>query len=123
MRGEREHGESRVASNLWRYALNTVGIIFRSYRDYKPMQFFGAIAAVMFAVAALLGGFLGIHYLSTGSFSPHKWAGFSAAATAIFGLMMLFMGVLGDMLARHRVYLEELLYRQRDRNTRGESGD
>ncbi len=123
VRGEREHGESRVANNLWRYALNTSGIIFRSYRDYKPMHFFGAIAALAFLFAAGLGGFLLVHYLSTGSFSPHKWAGFSSAAAAIFGLLLLFMGVLGDMLNRHRVYLEELLYRQRDQHGRGDSGD
>jgi len=123
VRGEREHGDSRVAKNLWRYALNTSGIIFRSYRDYRPMAFFGAIAALAFGLSAVLGGFLMIHYLSTGSFSPHKWAGFGSAASAIFGLLLLFMGVLGDMLNRHRVYLEELLYRQRDRHGRGDSGD
>jgi glycosyltransferase involved in cell wall biosynthesis len=123
VRGEREHGESRVANNLWRYALNTSGIIFRSYRDYKPMLFFGAIAALAFLLATGLGGFLLIHYLATGSFSPHKWAGFGSASVAIFGLLLLFMGVLGDMLNRHRVYLEELLYRQRDRRTRGGPGD
>ncbi|MFP8879924.1 MAG: glycosyltransferase family 2 protein [Myxococcota bacterium] len=123
VRGEREHGDSRVAKNLWRYALNTSGIIFRSYRDYKPMLFFGASAALALLLAAGLGGFLMIHYLSTGSFSPHKWAGFGSAAAAIIGLLLLFMGVLGDMLNRHRVYLEELLYRQRDRHTRGGSGD
>jgi len=123
VRGEREHGESRVARSLVRYALKTSGIIFRSYRDYKPMLFFGAIAALAFALAAGLGGFLFIHYLWTGSFSPHKWAGFGSAAAAIFGLMLLFMGVLGDMLNRHRVYLEELLYRQRDHHTQGRSSD
>jgi glycosyltransferase involved in cell wall biosynthesis len=123
VRGEREHGESRVAGNLWRYALRTSGIIFRSYRDYKPMAFFGAIALGAFAVAAGLGGFLLVHYLSSGSFSPHKWAGFSAAAVATFGLLLFFMGVLGDMLNRHRVYLEELLYRERDRQRRGASDD
>jgi glycosyltransferase involved in cell wall biosynthesis len=123
IRGEREHGESRVAKNLWRYALNTSGIIFRSYRDYKPMLFFGAIAALAFLLAGGLGGSLTIPYLASGSFSPHKWAGFGSAAAAIFGLLLLFMGVLGDMLNRHRIYLEELLYRQRDRHTRGGSGD
>jgi len=122
VRGEREHGESRVAGNLWRYALRTSGIIFRSYRDYKPMLFFGAIAGLAFVVAGALGGFLAFHYLSTGSFSPHKWAGFSGAALAVFGLVVLLFGVLGDMLNRHRVYLEELLYRERDRHTRGDPG-
>ena len=29
---------------------------------------------------------------------------------------MVFMGMIGDMLNRHRVYLEELLYEQRRRS-------
>jgi hypothetical protein len=60
-----------------------------------------------------LGGFLLWHYLESGQFSPHKWAGFGALGLAGLALLMLHMGVIGDMLARHRVYLEELLSRQR----------
>jgi hypothetical protein len=29
---------------------------------------------------------------------------------------MVFMGLIGDMLNRHRIYLEELLYRERIRS-------
>jgi hypothetical protein len=47
VRGEREFGESRVASSLWRYALRSSGIILRCYRDYFPMRFFGGLAAVL----------------------------------------------------------------------------
>jgi glycosyltransferase involved in cell wall biosynthesis len=117
VRGEREHGKSRVASNLWLYGVRTIGIIFRCYRDYKPMLFFGSIAAIAFLITLSLGGFLLFHYFSTGGFSPHKWAGFMAAITAALGTILIFMGILGDMLNRHRIYLEELLYRERDRST------
>ncbi len=113
VRGVRQHGKSRVAGSICRYALNTSRIIFRCYRDYQPMRFFGGAAATLVAPAVLLGGFLGIHYLRTGSFSPHKWAGFASASLLILSLMMLHMGMIGDMLNRHRVYLEELLYRDR----------
>jgi glycosyltransferase involved in cell wall biosynthesis len=120
VRGEREHGRSRVAGNLWRYAFNTSGIIFRCFRDYRPMLFFGSVALAL-AVAGLgLLTFLGIHYLFTGSFSPHKWAGFSGTASLTLALLVFFMGLIGDMLNRHRIYLEELLYRDRERTARGE---
>jgi glycosyltransferase involved in cell wall biosynthesis len=118
VRAEREHGASRVADNLWRYGLNTAGIIFRCYRDYRPLRFFGALGAAFLIPAAALGAFLLLHYLGTGSFSPHKWAGFAGAALAGFGVLMLFMGLIGDMLTRHRVYLEELLYHRRSETTR-----
>jgi hypothetical protein len=117
VRGVREHGESRVASNLWLYGLRTSGIIFRCYRDYKPMLFFGSIAAATFLLALSLGGFLLFHYVTTGAFSPHKWAGFAAVTSAALGTILLVIGIIGDMLNRHRIYLEELLYRARDRST------
>jgi glycosyltransferase involved in cell wall biosynthesis len=113
VRGEREFGQSRVAGNLWTYALKTSGIIFRCYRDYHPLRFFGAFALVMMAVAFALGGFLTVHYLTTGSFTPHKWAGFTSGALFILALLVLMMGIIGDMLNRHRIYLEELLYHRR----------
>jgi glycosyltransferase involved in cell wall biosynthesis len=120
VRGEREFGQSRVAGNLWRYALNTSGIIFRCYRDYRPMLFFGSVAGALAVLGLSLLAFLGVHYLGTGTFSPHKWAGFSGAAVLTLGLFVFLMGLIGDMLNRHRIYLEELLYRERERTTRGE---
>jgi hypothetical protein len=93
--------------------LKTSGIIFRCYRDYHPLRFFGAIALVMMTAAFALGGFLMLHYLSNGSFTPHKWAGFTSGALLILALLVLLMGIIGDMLNRHRIYLEELLYHRR----------
>ncbi len=113
VRGQREVGDSRVANSLWRYAFKTVQIIFRSYRDYHPLRFFGGIAVPMLVVATALGTFFFVHYLWTGHFSPHLWAGFAAGALLGMALIMLHMGMIGDMLNRHRIYLEELLYRQR----------
>ena len=119
VRGEREHGRSRVAGSLLRYALNTSGILFRCYRDYRPMQFFGSIALVLGGGAVVLLIFLLAHYLGTGSFSPHKWAGFSGGALLALALTLFCVGLIGDMLNRHRIYLEELLYRLRERGRSG----
>ena len=113
VRGRRQFGQSRVAGSLWRYAINSSRIIFRCYRDYRPMRFFGGMFAVLVIPAVGLSVFLLVHYLRTGAFSPHKWAGFVAAGLGILGLMAIHMGLIGDMLNRHRVYLEELLYHDR----------
>lgn len=121
VRGEREFGKSRVASNLWQYATKTSGIIFRCYRDYRPLRFFGGVALGLIVPAMLLEAFFVIHYMATGAFSPHKWAGFTGAALFVLGLMMFYMGMLGDMLDRHRMYLEEMLYHTRSKN-KDESG-
>jgi glycosyltransferase involved in cell wall biosynthesis len=113
VRGQREFGKSRVANNLFKYAVNTSRIIFRAYRDYKPMRFFGKIALWLIVPALLLATFFLGHYLKTGSFRPHLWAGFTSGGLLGLGLLSLHMGLMGDMMNRHRVYLEELLFLQR----------
>lgn len=113
VRGQREHGESRVASSILRYGFHTSRIIFKAYRDYRPLQFFGAMALSLIVPGLLLGGFQLSVYLDRGTFSPHKWAGFTSITCFILALILVHMGVLGDMLSRHRMYLEELLSRSR----------
>jgi glycosyltransferase involved in cell wall biosynthesis len=116
VRGEREHGESRVARSVLRYGIRTTAIILRCYRDYRPMALFGTMAAAVGGVGLLLTGFLLIHYLSSGQLSPHKWAGFGGGAFLAVSLLLFFVGLIGDMLNRHRIYLEELLYESRRRS-------
>ncbi|MFA6133633.1 MAG: glycosyltransferase family 2 protein [Phycisphaerae bacterium] len=122
VQGQRTHGKSRVAGNLWRYAINTSTIILRAYRDYCPMRFFGKLALAAILPAIALEIFLLVHYLLTGALSPHKWAGFTGAVLFALGLLSLHMGIIGDMLNRHRIYLEEVLYFQRKNNKVKASG-
>ena len=120
VRGVREFGNSRVANSLIRYAVNSSRIIWRAYRDYRPLRFFGWLAVFLLVPAMVLFAFLMVHYLSTGRFSPHKWAGFTAAALGVFSIMMFYAGMIGDMLVRHRIYLEELLYLTREQTAKKE---
>ena len=113
VRGTREFGESRVASNLLRYAMQTSKIIFRCYRDYRPMRFFGTIATALICIGVVFWGFLGGHYLLAHRFSPHIWSGFVGAVLVGFGLLALITGLLADMLDRIRMGTEELLREQR----------
>lgn len=113
VRGVREFGESRVAGSIFKYASKTSRIIFRCYRDYHPMRFFGTLGAALLVLSLMFGGFLVAHYLVNHQLSPHKWAGFVSCGFAFLSVFMFFAGMIGDMLNRHRVYLEELLYRQR----------
>jgi glycosyltransferase involved in cell wall biosynthesis len=121
--GTRKHGRSRVARSLWRYAWQSSKIILRSYRDYHPLRFFGASAAVLLSAAAALALFLGQHYLATGSLSPHKWAGFAAGFLVFLALLLLVAGMIGDQLNRQRIYLEELLYRVRSGGAQPAGGE
>lgn len=114
VRGQREFGQSRVAGSLLRYGLRTAAIIVRSYRDYWPLHFFGVLALALLACATALGALFLVNYVQTGSFRPHTWAGAAAGACVGLAALMLHLGLIGDMLNRHRIYLEELLFRQRE---------
>jgi len=109
----REFGKSRIASNLWKYAANTIRIILRAYRDYKPLRFFGYISLPFSVVGLSLEIFLLVHYMIAGQFSPHKWAGFSGITLIILGLIFFILGLVADMLDRIRINQEELLYLRR----------
>lgn len=113
IRGEREFGKSRVASNLFRYGKNVLKIVFRFYRDFYPAKFFGAIAAVFLLLGLPLLGFSAFHYFMSGRFSPHIWAIFTGAGCTAGGIASFMMGILGDMLHRQRMYLEEVQYMAR----------
>ncbi|MEM1227817.1 MAG: glycosyltransferase [Planctomycetota bacterium] len=115
VRGEREHGQSRVASNLWRYGFRSLTIILRALRDWKPLLFFGSIAFGFLILGVLLVGFVGCWWLSYGRTSP--WTslltlgGINAAMGIGFGVLAL----VADQIGRSRRIQEELLYLERQR--------
>jgi glycosyltransferase involved in cell wall biosynthesis len=111
VRGVREFGTSRIASSIPRYAVQSLKIMLRAFISYRPFRFFASIALVSFSVGFSLLGFLAVHYLNTGAFSPHIWAGFVGGSFCFFGFTTLVTGLVGDMLVRMRMNQEEMLYR------------
>jgi glycosyltransferase involved in cell wall biosynthesis len=109
VRGIREFGKSRIASNLFKYAYNTMKIIVRVVRDHRAMRVFG-LAALLFAVLGLaLGGFFVGYFLLTGGFGPHKWAAFSGGFSLTIAMLLFIIGFVTDMLSRIRKNQEEIL--------------
>ena len=110
IQGVRSFGKSRVASNLWRYALKTMSIILRTYRDYWPFLFFGRLSIILFVPGVLLVSFLVLHRLVSGSFFPHIWSGFIGGGLIALSGLVLFAGIVAEMLKRIRLNQERLLY-------------
>ncbi len=110
VRGVREFGQSRVASNLWNYAWRTLAIIFGFIRDYSPGLLFNNLTLLLAVLSAGFGSFFFWHRWSTGAFSPHIWAGFVSAY--LFGLAILVFGLgqIALMVARLRSVQEQQLY-------------
>lgn len=102
--------ESRVASSIWRYAVNTAKIIFRTYRDYFPLRFFTWVAA-FFAIPGIFFGVLFFwNYFVTGKFSGYLFAGFSSGFLFLMAMIFLVLGLVTDMLDRIRINQERIIY-------------
>ncbi|HVY44486.1 MAG TPA: glycosyltransferase family 2 protein [Minicystis sp.] len=110
VRGEREYGKSRVASNLFRYAYRTSGIIFACIRDYRPAAVFNPAAFVLFLLGLAVASFFLWHRITAGRFSPHIWAGFTAGALMGLALVIFALGQVAMMLARIRAVQDRQLY-------------
>ncbi len=115
VRGVREFGTSRVASNIPRYAVRSLQIMLRAFISYRPFTSLATVAAVFLAGGLGLLGFLTYHYVTTGAFSPHIWAGFVGGSLLFIGIMTLVIGLVGDMMLRLRLNQEYLLYLERRR--------
>lgn len=110
VRGSREHGQSRIASSLWLYAIRTGSIIFSCFRDYRPSLVFNGVSVAMFVFAAAFGIFFLGHRAISGTFTPHIWSGFVAAGFFSIGFAVFLAGQLAAMINRVRFLQEEQLY-------------
>lgn len=110
VKGEREFGESRVASSLLRYAIRTSIIMMSAFKDYRPFVFFMVHAAVLALPGLGLGSFFAWHFATTGRFSPHLWAGFLSGALLMVAFMFFMVAVTVESQQRIRMTLERILY-------------
>jgi hypothetical protein len=121
VRGVREHGKSRMASSIWKYATSSLPIILRAMRDIQPLKFFGAIALAFFIPGLVAGLFVtGWYLVKTNRAGEHVTSPFTSLITigGVLITLSVIMGVLAllaDMLGRHRRISEELLYLARRR--------
>jgi hypothetical protein len=74
------------------------------------MWVFGGISAVFAVIAVLCGGFVMIHYIKTGAFSPYLFVAFSAAAFGFVALICYITALLAGMLNRLRILQDEQLF-------------
>ena len=131
VRGVREHGKSRIASSIWKYATNSLPIILRAMRDIQPLKFFGGIGA-MFFIPGLIAGVVVTTRYTVGhvrteivggvkhTVRVHLTSPFTSliplsGALVTLGLILFVLALLADMLGRHRRISEELLYLTRRR--------
>jgi hypothetical protein len=131
VRGVREHGKSRIASSIWKYATNSLPIILRAMRDIQPLKFFGGIGAMFFIPGVIAGAVVTTRYAIghvrtevvdgvKHTVRVHLTSPFTSliplsGALVTLGVILFVLALLADMLGRHRRISEELLYLTRRR--------
>jgi glycosyltransferase involved in cell wall biosynthesis len=123
VRGQREHGKSRVANNLWRYGIKSASIIIRTARDYRPTYFFGFPGLVVFLIGVAIGVFLLIHWLKTGQTSPYRSLVQVSSVFLILGFLLGFIAMLADMMHRNRILLDKIVYLTRKKAYEAKNND
>ncbi len=121
VRGVREFGSSRMASSIPRYAVRSFKIMMRAFISYRPFRLFFSMASVFLVIGFGFLGFLGLHYLEVGAFSPHIWAGFVGGSFCFLGFSTFVIGLIGDMLVRIRMNQENILYHLKRSRLDGDS--
>jgi glycosyltransferase involved in cell wall biosynthesis len=106
---------SRVANNILKYMGRTTKIIFRAYRDYKPLRFFGWLGLVTFIIGIIFGVVMMIIYLQIGKFTPFKFIGFTGIYFVSLGILFWVVGLLADMFVKVRQTQEKILYFEKKR--------
>ena len=101
---------SRIANNLFKYAIKTSLIIFKCLKDYKPLSFFLSIALFVLFVAMCLGGFVFVHWINNGAITPYKSLGIIALSLCGMSLLLIILAFVADMLNRIRNNQEKILY-------------
>jgi len=116
VRGVREHGESRVASNLWRYGFNTSMIILRAFRDWRPLVFFGLIAIAFLLLGFGMIGFVATWWIMQGHTTPWTSLITLGGISLVLGITFGVLALVADQIGRGRRIQEQLLYLERRRS-------
>jgi len=95
----RKTRDSRLFKNPFQYAIKAWINIFRIYRDYEPLAFFGRIGML-----GLSGGvFIGMYFIYlhlTSGIKGHLGLLFLMMILLVFGLQTVLFGFLADMLRK-----------------------
>ena len=93
---KRKAGKSKLISNPFGYALRAWVNIFRIYRDFEPLKFFGTIAGIFIFLGVLIGLYLFYLFIVQG-YIGHLPATILSMLLMVSGLQILIFGFLADM--------------------------
>jgi glycosyltransferase involved in cell wall biosynthesis len=100
---------SRLVKSIPSYIMRSLGTILRIFIIYRPLRFFGAIAAVLLGLGMLLG-LRFLYFYATGRGEGHIQSVILAGVLLGMGFQTLLIGFVADLLAANRKMLEDIRY-------------
>jgi|SRR3989344_1124810 len=88
---------SRLFKNPLEYAVKAWINIFRIYRDYDPLKFFGVIGTLFFSLGFLIALYFTYMHFFLGGIRGHEGLLFLMLLLIISGIQIIFFGFLADM--------------------------
>lgn len=118
VRGQREHGKSKVVRSPFKYAVRAMAIILKAERDYKPLRFFGLMGLALSLLAVAQLSVVGFHWFRTGNTSPFTSLLVTGGACALVAVQVWVLALIADAQGRNRALQDEVLFLSRLRHLR-----
>jgi len=106
-------GESRLIPSLTTYAHRAGAIILSTYWSYHPLKMCSLIGGFLIILGLAFGTRVLVHFIQTGTVSPHIPSAIAAPLLIIVGLQVIILGLFAHTLKSQRLFQEEILYRLR----------
>lgn len=108
--------KAKISSSLFNYFLRTIVIILRTFRDYKPLVFFGIPGLTVFGAGIIFELYSLIYWLIHHQTTPVRMYFFIGIALLTFGFLLIIPALIADMLKRIRQNQEEILYKPKKKS-------
>ncbi len=110
---------SRLVKGIPSYLVRSMTTIIRIFVVYRPFRFFMAIGVTLFTIGLIIG-LRFLYYYFTGTGGGHIQSLILAAVLLGFGFQAGLIAFVVDLLAVNRRLLEELQYRMRKKEDKGD---
>lgn len=97
--------------NTWRDGMLILRTISNIFRDYRPLLFFGTLAAILIVSGLVLGVPVIMEFLRTG-LVPRLPTAVLAASLELLAFQLIGVGLVLDTMARQRRYLQQIWWQQ-----------
>lgn len=103
--------QAKISASLLNYGLQGMMIIMRTFRDYKPLVFFGLPGVFTFGAGALMVISALTFWAITQTTTPVRMVFWAGSFLVTIGFLLIIFALLADMLKRVKHNQEEILYR------------